>query len=570
MELLKIIWNGDILSNYISSFANGAAVDAELTKVANSNLSATHKITRSATIVVAASDSSAKSKAQADYVCDGTADNVQIQAAIDSIVGSGGEILLLEGNFVLDDDVDVYGKISISGMGQKTTVISCAAMKNGFTVDAQSHNGVNISNMSFDLHNTSYYGIRADKLSDAVLSNIYFEDVKSGYHGVYIGEFYRVRLDHLYSIGDGGVLYCLNNAEWNVGDSVWTDVQSSLTGISGDDVGIYISGGQSSGIGAVNDIVLINPVVSATGEHPNTKTGIHIVNGNRINMIHPNIQGPDTAIKISGYVGGVNAASNNSISMPYFYNVSNDVVFSGAVYGTECSGGGSTDGAGWTGLNGNTVNLWRAPRINDSMLTTHQGILSTFGTRVFEDDFYGSALDSKWVSAGGTVGLSGTGGIAMLQTGDVPETACKIESACAVCTRRSGFIFEALVYYNSSSNIATRIGLSNGMYGTIGNGIYFEKLAADANWYLVSCDGSSQTRVDTGVVYSSTSKVFALRTNTSDSTVTALIDGQKVCSVASTLPTSNVGLSPSFYVYNVSPARIMYIDYLKMIAGRYL
>lgn len=88
------------MGNYVSSFANGAAVDAELTKVANSNLSATHKITRSATIVIAASDSSEKSKAQADYVCSGIDDQVTINAAISALPSSGGKIVLLEGTFI--------------------------------------------------------------------------------------------------------------------------------------------------------------------------------------------------------------------------------------------------------------------------------------------------------------------------------------------------------------------------------------------------------------------------------------------------------------------------------------
>lgn len=54
---------------------------------------------RTATLVVAANDSSAKSKAQADYVCDGTDDQVEIQAAIDALPAGGGTIALLEGTF---------------------------------------------------------------------------------------------------------------------------------------------------------------------------------------------------------------------------------------------------------------------------------------------------------------------------------------------------------------------------------------------------------------------------------------------------------------------------------------
>lgn len=56
---------------------------------------------RSATLVVAANDSLDKSKAQADYVCDGVADNVEIQAAIDAIPSVGGKVVLLEGTYVL-------------------------------------------------------------------------------------------------------------------------------------------------------------------------------------------------------------------------------------------------------------------------------------------------------------------------------------------------------------------------------------------------------------------------------------------------------------------------------------
>jgi hypothetical protein len=52
-------------------------------------------VTRSATFVVAANDSSTLSKQQADYVCDGTDDQVEIQAAIDAAnVLGGGKVIV--------------------------------------------------------------------------------------------------------------------------------------------------------------------------------------------------------------------------------------------------------------------------------------------------------------------------------------------------------------------------------------------------------------------------------------------------------------------------------------------
>lgn len=57
-------------------------------------------ITRAATLIVAASDSSISSREQADYTCDGTDDHVEIQAAINALPISGGKILLLEGTYI--------------------------------------------------------------------------------------------------------------------------------------------------------------------------------------------------------------------------------------------------------------------------------------------------------------------------------------------------------------------------------------------------------------------------------------------------------------------------------------
>jgi len=77
----------------------------------------TSKVGRGATLVVAASDSSAISQAQADYVCDGTADDVQIQAAIDALSDAGGMIQLTEGNFHISTKISWDKPIILEGMG---------------------------------------------------------------------------------------------------------------------------------------------------------------------------------------------------------------------------------------------------------------------------------------------------------------------------------------------------------------------------------------------------------------------------------------------------------------------
>ncbi|MCK9601323.1 MAG: right-handed parallel beta-helix repeat-containing protein [Sphaerochaeta sp.] len=71
-----------------------------------------------ATIVVAASDS--LNKAAANYVCDGTADNVEIQAAIDALPVGGGKVVLLDGNYSIAAIIQVDSYVTIEGQGWNT------------------------------------------------------------------------------------------------------------------------------------------------------------------------------------------------------------------------------------------------------------------------------------------------------------------------------------------------------------------------------------------------------------------------------------------------------------------
>lgn len=74
-----------------------------------------------ATIVVAASDS--LNKAAANYVCDGVADNVEIQAAIDALPVGGGKVVLLEGTYVFAATVTrAIDNITIQGQGRSTYI----------------------------------------------------------------------------------------------------------------------------------------------------------------------------------------------------------------------------------------------------------------------------------------------------------------------------------------------------------------------------------------------------------------------------------------------------------------
>lgn len=68
---------------------------------------------RSATLVVAAADASEKSKAGADYVCDGEGDQEQINAAIAALPPAGGTVLLMEGTYDMRRAGEKFGCVMI-------------------------------------------------------------------------------------------------------------------------------------------------------------------------------------------------------------------------------------------------------------------------------------------------------------------------------------------------------------------------------------------------------------------------------------------------------------------------
>ena len=83
------------------------------------------------TIFVAASDALASSIAMAapEYRCDGTADDVQIQAAIDALPAGGGKVVLSEGTFTLTSAIAITSPgISLRGSGLATIIVPTAVV----------------------------------------------------------------------------------------------------------------------------------------------------------------------------------------------------------------------------------------------------------------------------------------------------------------------------------------------------------------------------------------------------------------------------------------------------------
>ena len=75
------------------------------------------------TISVAAADASPSERRTADLRCDGTADHVEIQAAVERLrAGGGGSLSLTSGTFLIDAPLLMTGRSTFQGQGRGTVV----------------------------------------------------------------------------------------------------------------------------------------------------------------------------------------------------------------------------------------------------------------------------------------------------------------------------------------------------------------------------------------------------------------------------------------------------------------
>ena len=120
----SLIHTADIL------FQNGATIDNNN----SNNLTITEdtikiagflegRTGRTATVIIAASNSDTLSKLQADILCDGTADEVQINTAFTMLTAIRGRIILMEGTYIINDPIIFpQNNIVLEGQGISTLI----------------------------------------------------------------------------------------------------------------------------------------------------------------------------------------------------------------------------------------------------------------------------------------------------------------------------------------------------------------------------------------------------------------------------------------------------------------
>jgi hypothetical protein len=205
------------------------------------------------TLFIASSTASAEDKARADYTCDGTADDVQIQAAIGVLkAAGGGAVLLSPGTFKLNarividggGNVDVEQDIAIYGCGPSNSILDATAsgLVSGVHLTGSCkvhlHNfGVNVQGSTHGISSAGTLTSTADYRSfwHSSFKNLEIVGDWSAHtgYGLHLGSPFRSVFENIEIGGCGnGIRIFSENTNFNPGDCTFQRIFCDLVGNS--------------------------------------------------------------------------------------------------------------------------------------------------------------------------------------------------------------------------------------------------------------------------------------------------------------------------------------------------
>lgn len=126
-----------------------------------------------------------------DYLCDGTADDVEINAAIQALPSTGGEIVILDGTYNITAIVVLNkNNVTLSGNGAATVLkrMYADSITTGFVSITANSNGCCIKNLYVDGNKANYnsmgaHGISSNANYSIIMGNICYNN---GGHGIFL------------------------------------------------------------------------------------------------------------------------------------------------------------------------------------------------------------------------------------------------------------------------------------------------------------------------------------------------------------------------------------------------
>lgn len=135
-----------------------------------------------------------------DYLCDGTADDVEIEAAIQALPSNGGEVIILDGTYNISSTIFISkNNCTIVGTGV-CTILNRTTSSTIFSIFA---NNIEIANMQLSVANPNYRSINGaiesySGNSYGKLHNLYINNFGSGFT---LGDNYLCYNNYLENVG---------------------------------------------------------------------------------------------------------------------------------------------------------------------------------------------------------------------------------------------------------------------------------------------------------------------------------------------------------------------------------
>lgn len=224
-------------------------------------------------LLVAANGATDDAKRHADYICDGTADDVQIQAALDVAEAAGGGFVKLSpGVFVLASGLTVGQYVSLVGQGFNTQVDATGTTDDAITIASGTNYflySAEIAKIRITLPAASSgdgivtTGLQGNNLK---LSDIFIDGGDSGAWGITLERINKVVATRIYigavtgSDCNGLRITNAGNTAVNFGNITLIEVNVNLA--EDNTTGFYVAGGTN---GNINLIEFIRCQASALG-----------------------------------------------------------------------------------------------------------------------------------------------------------------------------------------------------------------------------------------------------------------------------------------------------------------
>ena len=231
----------------------------------------------------------------ADYVCDGTDDQVQINAAIDNLPAIGGSIYLREGTYVVSDNIIISkSNVALVGAGASTVIkikdaknadmsVIYASGKDNLLVQNLRINGNAVNQTSGTMRGIHLYSAKNSKIVGCWVENLreYGIYLQSSSNNTVTGN--TIQGNSLDNSNNNTITS--NTFQGNGQHGIYLTASSNNTVMGNtiqgnDNHGIYLSSSSD------NNTVSINMVVGNSQATDNTDNGIQVDNSN-----YNNIQG---------------------------------------------------------------------------------------------------------------------------------------------------------------------------------------------------------------------------------------------------------------------------------------